>query len=469
MTTRRMTRRQLIGIGGAGIAIGVAASAAATVGATDAPQVQRVRVSQTNLARGNRFTVTVSIVGDVRAATITYRTPRGGALTQTLRMTYGDNYEAAFLIASNAPVGEYRVDSIVARDSSDRVALRITAANNGFADLVRDARVTVSADGNPTNNDPQPPDNGQSSLSPIATVAPPIETATPVRSQPGTGRAIAFVSSSVSQNLLAFGNAFTARVVVRGAVDTVRVTYGYIGGEMTHSLIFDYTRGDESHYEGAFTVADGLPLGQYMLIRLYAEGTDGSVLDLAPTPDDPLVAGSTVIVTTDGNPVFADASGVTPTNTSGGLQPIRALPAAPIASPTATPRPAIVPATPTVAPLPASPASAATGPIRFTAVTLALRTVRPGSAFVVTATIDDTDGAIVGQPVVNFSDGRRELFAFFEATRTDTYRAVVPVSQYYPEGTYALTRLYAYDDQGNTLELRSPDTAMFGADIIVRK
>ena len=469
MTTRHVTRRQLIGIGGAGIAIGVAAFAARTVGAADAPQVQRVRVSQTNLARGNRFTVTVSIVGDVRAATITYRTPRGGALTQTLRMTYGDNYEAAFLIASNAPVGEYRVDSIVARDSSDRVALRITAADNGFADLVRDARVTVSADGNPTNNDPQPPDNGQSSLSPIATVAPPIATATPVRSQPGTGRAIAFVSSSVSQNLLAFGNAFTARVVVRGAVDTVGVTYGYIGGEMTHSLIFDYMRGDESHYESAFTVADGLPLGQYTLTRLYAEGTDGSVLDLAPTPDDPLVAGSTVIVTTDGNPVFADASGVTPTNTSGGLQPIRALPAAPIASPTATPRPAIAPATPTVASPPASPASAVTGPIRFTAVTLASRTVRPGSAFVVTATIDDTDGAIVGQPVVNFSDGRRELFAFFEATRTGTYRAVVSVSQYYPEGTYTLARLYAYDDQGNTLELRSPDTAMFGADIIVRK
>ena len=465
MATRRITRRQLMGMGGAGIAIGVAAFASATVGAADAPQVQRVRVSQTNLARGNRFTVTVSIVGDVRAATITYRTPRGGALTQTLRMTYGDNYEAAFLIASNAPVGEYRVDSIVARDRSDRIALRITAADNGFADLVRDARVTVSADGNPTNNDPQPPDNGQSPLSPIVTVAPPIATATPVRNQPGTGRAIAFVSSSVSQNLLAFGNAFTARVVVRGAVDTVRVTYGYIGGEMTHSLIFDYTRGDESHYESAFTVADGLPLGQYTLIRLYAEGTDGSVLDLMPTPDDPLVAGSTVTVTTDGNPVFADASRVNATNTPGGLQPIRALPAAPIALPSATPRAAIATATTT----PSSSTSAATGPMRFTAVTLASRTVRPGSAFVVTATIDDTDGAIVGQPVVNFSDGRRELFAFFEATRTGTYRAVVPVSQYYPEGTYALTRLYAYDDQGNTLELRSPDTAMFGADIIVRK
>jgi len=451
--TQHTTRRRVLG---AGLTAGIAALVAVVnTRAADPPRVEGVKVSQTNLARGNRFTVTVSITGDVRAATITYATPRGGTLTQTLRFTYGVNYEAGFSIANGAPVGMYRVDNIAVRDTSDRVVLRLTAADPGFADLVRDASVIVTADGNPQSV-------GQPSAAPLAPIAAPTATASPPvpTSQPTTAtNALTFVSTSVSQNLLAYGNAFTARVMVRGPVDTVRETYAYPGGETTHTLALDYTLGDESHYESTFTVTGDLPLGRYTVSRLYAEGSDGSVLDLSLPSDDPLVAGSGVDVTTDGNPLFPNAQPPvsTPMSTPGGLSPV----------PTAPPPPP-PPAPATAPPAPPS-ASANANPIRFATVTVSAPTVRSGASFLVTARIEDTVGNIVGQPVVSFSDGQRELFAFFNRTASGMYRATVSVSQYYPEGTYALTRLYAYDDAGNTLELHAPDTAALGSDILVRR
>jgi len=136
-------------------------------------------------------------------------------------------------------------------------------------------------------------------------------------------------------------------------------------------MALDYTRGDESHYESAFTVTGDFPLGRYTVSRLYAKGSDGSVLDLSLPPDDALIVGSSVDVTADGNP----RSWYLPTPT-----------------------------------------------------------VRPGASFLVTARIEDTVGNIVGQPVVSFSDGQRDLFAFFNRTASGVYRATVPVSQYYPKG-----------------------------------
>ncbi len=455
--TGRTTRRRVLG---AGLLAGVAAVATVvTTRAADPPHVESVKVSQNNLARGNRFTVTVGITGDVRAATITYVTPRGGALTQTLRFTYGVNYEAGFVVANGAAVGVYRVDNIAVRDATDRVVLRLTASDPTFADLVRDASVTVTADGNPQST-------GQPSIAPLAPIVIPTVTAVPpapVVPPTMATNALSFVSTSVSQNLLAYGNTFTGRVVVRGPVDTVRETYAYAGGETTHTMALDYTRGDESYYESTFTVTGDLPLGRYTVSRLYAEGSDGSVLDLSLPPDDPLIAGSSVDVTTDGNPLY---TGGQPSVTTlppmpGGLSP---LPTAP--SPTAVPPP---PPPTVVPPPPPSPTAANVNPIRFATVTVSTPTVRPGAAFLVTARIEDTAGNIVGQPVVSFSDGQRELFAFFNRVASGMYRATVPVSQYYPEGTYALVRLYAYDDAGNTLELHSPDTAAFHSDIIVRR
>ncbi len=254
---------------------------------------------------------------------------------------------------------------------------------------------------------------------------------------------------------------------MRGPVDTVRETYAYPGGETTHTLALDYTLGDESHYESTFTVTGGFPLGRYIVNRLYAEGADGSVLDLAPSPDDPLIAGSSVDVTTDGNPLFPDGlpSVNTPTSIPPGLSPVPTAPPPPPA--TAVPPPPPPPPPPTAVPSP--PPAASANPIRFASVTVSTPTVRPGASFLVTARIEDTVGNIVGQPVVAFSDGQRELFAFFNRFASGMYRATVPVSQYYPEGTYALTRLYAYDDAGNTLELHPPDTTAFRSDIIVRR
>jgi len=469
--TRRTTRRRVLG---AGLMAGVAALAGVvSTRAADPPHVEGVKVSQTNLARGNRFTVTVSITGDVRAATITYVTPRGGALTQTLRFTYGVNYEAGFVIANGAPVGVYRVDNIAVRDATDRVVLRLTASDPTFADLVRDASVTVTSDGNPQST-------GQGTAAPLAPISAPTANATAtaappvsVNQTPSAANMLSFVSTSVSQNLLAYGNVFTARVVVRGPVDTVRETYAYPGGETTHTMALDYTRGDESHYESTFTVTGDFPLGRYVVSRLYAEGSDGSVLDLSLPPDDALVVGSSVDVTADGNPLSAGALPPVsaPTPIPVGLSPVPTAPPLPTAvPPPPPPQPTTAPPPPTATALPPAALSAASAnPIRFAAVMVSTPTVRPGASFLVTARIEDTVGNIVGQPVVSFSDGQRDLFAFFNRTASGVYRATVPVSQYYPEGTYALARLYAYDNAGNTLDVHSPDTAAFHSDIIVRR
>ncbi len=85
-------------------------------------------------------------------------------------------------LRNGAPVGLYRVDNIAVRDTSDRVVLRLTASDNAFADLVRDASVTVTADGNPQGI-------GQPTAAPLAPIAIPTTTAvspTPAN-RPGDG------------------------------------------------------------------------------------------------------------------------------------------------------------------------------------------------------------------------------------------------------------------------------------------
>lgn len=447
--SRRAALRAVLLVAAGGVALPVAAPRALVATRAGDLRVEQVSVSQRDLARGNRFTVTASIAGAFRSAAVTYAVPGGGRMTQFLRPTYGTNYETTFLVPADAPVGDYRVDALVLRDDRN-VAVRTLAPDDpDAAALLAGASVRVTTDGNP--NGLNPPQPGQPPAMPLAPLPPAAEPASlaPVATAPtaaapvggASGQATGtpqFLRTMVSQTSLAYGNAFTLRVVMRGPVGTARVTYAYPGGDITRSLAFAYASGDEAHYEATIRVSGDLPPGRYVITRLLAEGTNGAITDLLPPVDDPLIAGSGVDVY--------------------GSQPPPPPPPSPAPAPVAVPLA-------TVAPAIVAPSS----PIAFAAVGVLPATVRPGESFTVTATITDTAGNVVGQPVVSFTDGKRELFAFFTRATDGTYRATVTVSQYYPEGTYLLTRLYAYDDRGNTVNVQQPATAAFRADVTVRR
>ncbi len=438
--SRRAALRGVIGAAAGVVAVPATSPRALAATMTGALRVEQVSVSQANLARGNRFTVTASIAGAFRTASVTYAVPGGGRMTQFFRPTFGTNYETTFMVAPDAPVGEYRLDALVLRDDRNAVVRYLVADDPTVAPLLAGANVRVTTDGNPNGiNPPQPGQPPAMPLAPLASVGDPTPLAplAPIAAVPAVpaqnGSAPQFLRTMVSQTSLAYGNAFTLRVVMHGPVGTARVTFAYPGGDVTRSLSFAYASGDEAHYEATIRVSGDLPPGRYVITRLLAEGTNGTITDLLPPANDPLIVGS-------------------------GVDVYGSQPPPPAPSPTPAPLVAVSPAT--VVP---------SSPIIFTAVAVAPATVRPGESFAVTATIADTAGNVVGQPVVSFSDGRRELFAFFARGTDGTYRATVPVSQYYPEGMYALTRLYAYDDRGNTVNVQQPATAAFRADVTVRR
>ena len=433
--SRRAVLRRLAGVAAGSIVFPAFAPRALEATTTGDVRVEQIAVSQATLARGNRFTVSASITGVFRTASVTYAVPGGGRMTQFFRPTYSTNYETTFMVAPDAPVGEYRLDALVLRDERNAVVRYLVADDPTVAPLLMLANVRVTTDGNP--NGLNPPQPGQPPAMPLPPLAPATDPAPPppiAPISPGDPTAPQFLRTMVSQTSLAYGNAFTLRVVMRGPVGTARVTYAYPGGDITRSLTFAYASGDEAHYEATIRVSGDLPPGRYVITRLLAEGTNGTITDLLPPASDPLIAGSGVDVY--------------------GSQP-----------PPPPPSPA-----PAALPLPtAPPPSVPSSPITFTAVAVSPTTVRPGELFTVTATIADSAGTVVGQPVVSFSDGKRELFAFFVRGTDGTYRATVAVSQYYPEGAFLLTRLYAYDDRGNTVNVQQPATAAFRADVTVRR